>query len=70
LLGGSSLYGKTQLRVFCRFATLSIVAFWRLLRGLLQIDSALTRICFPGRDADDFFAIGVLLTILWLPAKI
>ena len=36
----------------------------RPLRGLFQIDSALARICFAGRDdADNFFAIWVLLTI-------
>ena len=48
---------------FCLLATPSSAAFRRSVRGLFQIDSALARICFPGRDdADDFFAIQVLLT--------
>src|SRR5271165_6560150 len=39
-------------------------AFWRLPGGLLNIDSALTLISFPRRDdADDFFAIFLLLPI-------
>src|SRR6266853_682963 len=42
----------------------SSAARWRSVSGLFQIDSALMRICFPGRDdADNFFAIWVFLTI-------
>jgi hypothetical protein len=49
------------------FRTPSSEAFCRSVRGLLQIDSALTRICFPGRDdADDFLAIFVFLAFLRL----
>ncbi len=49
---------------FCLFATPSRAAFWRSVRGLFQIDSALALICLAGRDdADNFFAIWMLLKI-------
>ncbi len=48
---------------FCLFATPATAAFWRSFKGLFQIDSALTPICFPSRDdPDNFFTIWVVFT--------
>src|SRR5258708_722820 len=49
----------------CRFEIRDRTAFCFLLSGLLNIDSALTLISFPGRDDTDgfFFAIFILHAI-------
>src|SRR5579871_5327295 len=48
----------------CRFPIRARTAFWRLLSGLLNIDSALTLIRFARRDdTDDLFAICFVLTV-------